>query len=100
MHMTTISSGTKAEVQTNWQNTTGIGLTGRLYQPNDANHFYILSVPPGRVTIGLRDSFELVSVDNTSNLLVHELLAITFVNGVPTDVRMQGDATCSGPTPP
>ena len=101
MHMTAISSGTKVEVQTNWQDTSGVGLpSGTTYQPNDANHFYILSVPKGQVTIGLRDSFELVSLDKNSNLLVHELLSITFFNGAPTDVRMQGGATCSGPTPP
>jgi hypothetical protein len=99
-HMTSISSGSKVEIQTNWQDTTGIGLTGRLYQPNDANHFYIMDVPQGQVTLGLHDSFELVSLDNTSNLLVHELLTITFVNGVPTDMKMQGNASCSGPTPP
>ena len=101
MHMTAISSGKKVEVQTNWQDTSGVGLpSGTMYQPNDANHFYILSVPKGQVTIGLRDSFELVSLDKNSNLLVHELLSITFFNGAPTDVRMQGGATCSGPTPP
>jgi len=101
MHMTTIRSGTKVEMQTNWQDTTGVGLpSGTQYQPNDANHLYILSVPKGTVTIALRDSFELVSLDNTPNLLVHMLLSTTFVDGIPTDAQMQGSATCSGPTSP
>jgi hypothetical protein len=33
-------------------------------------------------------------------MCIGELLSITFFNCVPTDVRMQGDATCFGPTPP
>ena len=96
MHMVAITSDTKAEIQTNWPDTTGIALDGTRYQANDANHFFIVSVPSGRFTIGLQDSYELVSQDASPNFLMHELLEITFDPSSGFSVKMRGEPECSG----
>lgn len=96
MHMVVIASDTKAEIQTNWPDTTGIAVDGTLYQANDANHFFIVSVPSGRFKIGLQDSYELVSQDASPNFLVHELMEITFDPSSGFSVKMRGEPECSG----
>src|SRR6266540_6980029 len=47
----------------NWPDTSGVSTTGVAYQVNDENHLFVLTVPDGGFTIGVRDSFELVSQD-------------------------------------
>jgi hypothetical protein len=97
MHMVSVMSDRKAEIQTNWPDTRGVAMTtGTLYQANDANHLFIVSVPSGRFTIGLQDSYELVSQDASPNFLVHELMEITFDPSSGFSVKMRGEPECSG----
>jgi hypothetical protein len=96
-HITMISSGSKSEVQTNWQNVSGIGtVTGTRYQANDAQHVYFMNAP-GNTTFSFHDSYELVSLNNTSNFLVHAFVTIDLSTG---SIRVQNTTTCSGSTPP
>jgi hypothetical protein len=98
MHMVAVTNDNKAEFQINWPDTAGVADSGRLYQVNDAFHFFIVTVPDGSFTIGLRDSFELVSQDGSSNMLFHETIEITFSpkDGFGTKITGAG-ADCSGP---
>jgi hypothetical protein len=96
MHMVLVMSNNKAEIQTNWPDTNGMAINGTLYQANDANHFFIVSVPSGRSTIGLQDSYELVSQGASPNFLVHELMEITFDPSSGFSVKMRGEPECSG----
>ncbi len=99
-HMVTVINDNKLEVQENWPDTSGVALDGTTYQVNDANHAFEMTVPDGGFTIGLRDSFELVSNDQSSNFLVHVTVALIFDPKKGFDDKISGaGAECSGPTP-
>jgi hypothetical protein len=99
-HVVMVMNGNKAEIQTNWPDTSGVSTTGVDYQVNDATHLFVLTVPDGGFTIGFRDSFELVSKDPSANFLVHESVEIIFnpKTGFAAKIRGAG-AECSGPQP-
>jgi hypothetical protein len=92
LHIAAVSNNNKLEVQTNWPDTTGFSLT-REYQANDASHTFAFSTGPKAFTIGFSDSFELVSLDKTSNLLVHEEVKINLLTMETTFTR--GGAKCT-----
>lgn len=100
-HMVTVINDNKLEVQENWPDTSGVALDGTTYQVNDANHTFAMTVPDGGFTIGLRDSFELVSNDQSSNFLVHVTVELTFDPKRGFDPKISGAGTeCSGQTLP
>jgi hypothetical protein len=92
LHVVAVSNNNKAEVQTNWPDTTGFSLT-RKYQANDASHTFVFTTGPKAFTFGFSDSFELVSLDGTSNFLVHEEVKINLLTGETTFTR--GGAKCT-----
>jgi len=99
-HMVTVINDNKLEVQENWPDTSGVALDGTTYQVNDANHTFAMTAPDGGFTIGFRDSFELVSNDQSSNFLVHVTVALIFDPKKGFDDKISGaGAECSGPTP-
>jgi hypothetical protein len=98
MKIVTVTNNHKVELQTNWPDTSGLALDGTRYQANDVSHLYVFSVPSGALTVGLHDSFELVSQDGSSNFLVHMNESITFdlVTGEMTTKLSGPGAECSG----
>jgi hypothetical protein len=99
-HMVTVINDNKFEVQENWPDTSGVALDGTTYQVNDANHLFAMTVPDGSFTIGLRDSFELVSNDQSSNFLVHVSVEISFDPKKGFGDKISGAGTeCSGQAP-
>ncbi len=97
-HLVMVLNDNTVEIQENWPDTSGVSTTGVAYQVNDANHLFVLTVPDGGFTIGVRDSFELVSQDASANFLVHETVELVFSprNGLSTKIRGAG-VECSGP---
>jgi hypothetical protein len=99
-HVVTVVNDHKLEVQENWPDTSGVALDGTTYQVNDANHSYFTTAPDGGFTFGLRDSFELVSNDGSSNDLVHVTVELSFDPDTGFETKISGAGTeCSGPTP-
>lgn len=99
MKIVTVTNNHKVELQTNWPDTSGFALDGTRYQANDASHFYVFSVPSGAFTIGLHDSFELVSQDGSSNFLIlmNESVTLDLVTGDMTTKLSGPGPECSGP---
>jgi hypothetical protein len=101
-HVVYVVNDNKLEIKINWPDTSGVALgTGTLYQANDATHDLLFSITGNRFTVGFQDSFELVSLDKTSNLLVHVSVDMTIdlSTGDVTE-RMRGGLDCSGQTSP
>ena len=98
--ITTVTNNHKGEAQTNWPDTSGLAVDGTRYQANDTTHTYAFSVPSCAFTVGLHDSFELISQDGTSNFLIHMNESLT-IDPVTWEIstKMSGPgAQCSGPT--
>jgi hypothetical protein len=97
MHMVMVMNGNKAEIQTNWPDTSGIAVNGTIYQANDATHFFVVSVPSGQFKLGFQDSYELVSQGPSPNFLVHELIEIVLdPSSNVISMKMRGEPKCSG----
>lgn len=98
-HTVLVTGENRVEIQENWPDTSGLAADGTLYQANDANHVFVMTVPNGRFTIRLIDSFELVSKDPSANFLVHEIVEVIFDPETGFNVNIRGaGADCSGQT--
>jgi hypothetical protein len=98
-HTVTVMNDNRVEIQENWPDTSGVATTGTRYQVNDANHTFAASVPDGGFTLGIRDSFELVSEAPSANFLIHASVEFIVDPRKGPSIKIRGtDGECSGPT--
>jgi hypothetical protein len=97
LHTTDTVTDNHAYVQTNWQNTAGVGGFGNRYQGNDTTHLVTRATPAG-TTSYFQDEFELVSLGqvlgplpnvpgNPANLIVRIKVGVDKNGFVFNDVR-------------
>jgi hypothetical protein len=100
IHVAVFQDENQGRIHTNWQDVSGVGLTGTIYQANEATRVYEVARPSGSFTFVLQDERTLVSKGRSEfqNFILREYFEITVDprKDPPLTIKEHGETRCTG----